>query len=179
MGSREVLAVNLANVAMLALATQRPATAARLFGAAVGQREAIGNPFKLPERAVYDREIDAARTVLRDDDFAAAWDVGRSYTLTEAVAEAFAALDEIGSQATTGAPSSRPASATQGAVAGLTAREREVLRLLAAGKSNPEIADLLFISPRTVQAHAANLFGKLGVNTRAAAVARAYQLGLL
>ena len=64
MGSQEVLAVNLANVAMLAVATQRPAAAARLFGAAVGQREAIGNPFKLPERAVYDRAIDAARAVL-------------------------------------------------------------------------------------------------------------------
>ena len=49
MGYREVLAVNLANVAMLAVAAQRPAAAVRLFGAAVGQREAIGNPFKLPD----------------------------------------------------------------------------------------------------------------------------------
>ena len=46
--------------------------------------------------------------------------------------------------------------------------------MLVAGGSNREIADALFVSPRTVQAHLANLFGKLEVHTRAAAVARAY-----
>ena len=62
---------------------------------------------------------------------------------------------------------------------GLTSRELEVLRLLVAGGSNREIADALFVSPRTVQAHLANLFGKLEVHTRAGAVARAYELGLV
>ena len=62
----------------------QPARAARLFGAAVGHREVIGNPFKLPERAVYDQAIDATRAVLPDDDFVAAWDAGRALSLAEA-----------------------------------------------------------------------------------------------
>ncbi len=65
------------------------------------------------------------------------------------------------------------------AAAGLSPRELEVLALLVAGGTNQEIADALFLSPRTVQAHLANLFAKLGVHTRAAAVARAYELGLV
>ncbi len=59
--------------------------------------------------------------------------------------------------------------------AGLTAREVEVLRLVAAGLSNREIADRLFLSPRTVKAHVANIFAKLGVHTRAAATESARQ----
>ena len=179
LGSEEVLAVNLANVAMLALATQLPVAAVRLFAAALRQREAIGNPFKLPERTVYDRAIDAARSTLRADDFAAVWDAGHTLALTEAVAEAFAALNEIGSQATIGAPSSRPASAAPGRFAGLTDRELEVLRLLVAGHSDREIAEALFISPRTVQAHVAHIFTKLNVRTRTAAVATTLQTGLV
>jgi DNA-binding CsgD family transcriptional regulator len=178
-GSQEVLAVSLANVAMLAVATQRPAVAARLFGAAVAQREAIGNPFKLPERAVYDRALDAARSVLRDDDFAAAWNSGRALSLAEAIAAAFAALDEIGGQATSGALASRPASTAPGALAGLTDRELEVLHLLVEGRSDREIAEALFISPRTAQGHVARIFTKLNVNTRTAAAAAALQAGLL
>jgi predicted ATPase/DNA-binding CsgD family transcriptional regulator len=175
-GYLEVVAANLANVAMLALAAKRPAVAARLFGAAFGQREAIGNPFKLPERAVYERAIESTKAFLPADLFTAAWSSGRAHSLAEAVAEAFAALDEIGGQTATGAS---PASAgVQEAVAGLTARELEVLRLLAAGGSNREIADALFVSPRTVQVHLANIFSKLDVHSRAAAVARAYELGL-
>jgi non-specific serine/threonine protein kinase len=178
-GSQEVLAANLANVALVAAATRRPVAAVRLFGAAVGTREAIGNPFKLPERAVYDRAIGAARSVLRDDEFAAAWDAGRERTLTEAVADAFAALDEIGGQATAGAPSSRPASTAPGSSAGLTDRELEVLGLLIEGRSDREIAEALFISPRTAQGHVAHIFTKLNVSTRAAAVATALQTGLV
>ena len=175
-GYREILAVNLANVAMLAEAIRWPEAAARLFGAAVGQREEIGNPFKLPERAVYHRAIGAARALLGDD-FAAAWDAGRTLSLQDAIAEAFAALDEVGRRATAGARASRAAS-VPATPAGLTAREREVLRLLVAGNTNREIADTLFLSPRTAQAHLGNIFAKLDVHTRAAAVARAYELGL-
>ena len=94
-GYNEMVAVNLANVAMLALAVGRPARAARLFGAAVEQREAIGNPFKLPEREVYTEQRMRPGRMLGDD-FAAAWDAGRAFSPAEAVADAFAALDEAG-----------------------------------------------------------------------------------
>jgi DNA-binding NarL/FixJ family response regulator len=59
--------------------------------------------------------------------------------------------------------------------AGLTAREAEVLQLVAAGLSNGEIADRLFLSPNTIKVHVANIFAKLGVNTRAAATESARQ----
>jgi DNA-binding CsgD family transcriptional regulator len=58
---------------------------------------------------------------------------------------------------------------------GLTAREAEVLRLVAAGKSNPEIAALLFLSEKTVARHLSNIFTKLGVTSRTAAAAFAYR----
>jgi DNA-binding NarL/FixJ family response regulator len=57
---------------------------------------------------------------------------------------------------------------------GLTARELEVLRLVATGRSNREIAGDLVISEKTVARHVANIFTKLGVSSRSAATAFAY-----
>jgi DNA-binding CsgD family transcriptional regulator len=54
----------------------------------------------------------------------------------------------------------------------LTAREREVLAWVARGKTNAEIARLLWLAPSTVGKHLENVYGKLGVGTRTAAVAR-------
>ena len=62
---------------------------------------------------------------------------------------------------------------------GLTDREREVLRLLAAGRSNPEIARELFISPKTASVHVSNILAKLGVGGRVEAAAVAHRLGIL
>jgi DNA-binding CsgD family transcriptional regulator len=53
----------------------------------------------------------------------------------------------------------------------LTAREREVLAWVARGKTNAEIARLLWLAPSTVRKHLENVYAKLGVNTRTAAVA--------
>ncbi len=61
----------------------------------------------------------------------------------------------------------------------LTAREQEVLTLLAAGLTNREIGEQLSISPQTVKKHAGNIYGKLGVGNRTEAVARARSLKLL
>lgn len=63
--------------------------------------------------------------------------------------------------------------------AGLSDREREVLTQLASGKTNREIAAVLHISQHTVGRHVENVFTKLGVTSRAAATARAFELGLL
>jgi DNA-binding CsgD family transcriptional regulator len=62
---------------------------------------------------------------------------------------------------------------------GLTARELEVLRLLATGKTNKEIAQVLCLSEKTIDRHVSNLFAKLDVSTRSAATALAYEQHLL
>jgi DNA-binding CsgD family transcriptional regulator len=61
---------------------------------------------------------------------------------------------------------------------GLTGREFEVLRLVAAGQSNREIATALFISPKTASVHVSNILAKLGAATRTEAAAKAYALGV-
>ena len=61
----------------------------------------------------------------------------------------------------------------------LSDREREVLTHLAAGETNREIAEALGISPHTVRRHVEHIFTKLGVTSRAAATAHAYEHGLL
>jgi LuxR family maltose regulon positive regulatory protein len=61
----------------------------------------------------------------------------------------------------------------------LSEREFEVLRLIAEGLSNPQIADQLCISVNTVRFHTKNIYGKLGVNSRTQAIARANELNLL
>ena len=69
--------------------------------------------------------------------------------------------------------------ATRRHAAGLTARQAEVLELMREGLSDREIADRLFISPRTVEHHVAAVLDKLDVETREGAVARAMSEGLI
>ncbi|MFF5263006.1 BREX system ATP-binding domain-containing protein [Actinomadura viridis] len=84
------------------------------------------------------------------------------------------ALRDLGSRARLG--SSRPAPSP---AAGLTAREREVLALVAAGRNNKEIAAALFISPKTASVHVSNILAKLGVTSRTQAAAKARDEDLL
>jgi ATP/maltotriose-dependent transcriptional regulator MalT len=74
------------------------------------------------------------------------------------------------------APAPRPLPGTPERI---STREMEVLRLIAAGRSNREIADALFLSEATVKSHLTRVHRKLGVRSRTHAVARARELGLL
>ena len=86
-----------------------------------------------------------------------------------------AAIDKIAPRATaTAAPKGKRASAH-----GLTVRELEVLRLVAAGKTNKVIAKELFLSEKTIDRHISNIFAKVHVGSRAAATAFAYENGLV
>jgi DNA-binding NarL/FixJ family response regulator len=60
----------------------------------------------------------------------------------------------------------------------LTARERQILDLVAAGRSNAQIASTLFLSPKTVRNNVSNVFAKLHVADRAEAIVRAREAGL-
>jgi DNA-binding CsgD family transcriptional regulator len=76
------------------------------------------------------------------------------------------------------APAVATGASTPAEQLGLTAREAEVLALVAAGRSNRQIAQALFISPKTVSVHVSNLLAKLGVAGRVEAAAIAHRLGL-
>ena len=93
---------------------------------------------------------------------------------------ALARVAELEESLQSPAPAAPAASASRG---GLTKRELEVLRLVlrlvARGMSNQEIAESLVISEHTVHRHVANVLGKLGVSSRAAAVAQGVRLDLL
>ena len=82
---------------------------------------------------------------------------------------------ELGCRAGPGPCGGADTEASSQAGSGLTARELEVLRLVAAGQTNRAIAADLFLSERTVDRHVSNIFTKLGVPSRAAATAYAYQ----
>ncbi|BCY09644.1 response regulator transcription factor [Actinoplanes sp. L3-i22] len=71
-----------------------------------------------------------------------------------------------------------PARASAEEISGLTAREREILELVADGHSNATIAERLFLSPKTVRNHVSNIFAKLHVADRAQAMLRARRAGL-
>jgi LuxR family maltose regulon positive regulatory protein len=71
------------------------------------------------------------------------------------------------------------AAAAPGLADQLTARELDVLRLLAAGAPNPRIAEQLVVSLDTVKKHVSHLLGKLGAGNRTEAVTRARELGLI
>jgi DNA-binding NarL/FixJ family response regulator len=95
------------------------------------------------------------------------WDIGRNMTFQEAVEEAL-----IGSRVRM-----RMVELSGGSL-GLTSRETDVLRLLVEGRSDREIGEELYISTRTAQGHVSHIFDKLGVNSRAAAVALAVREGI-
>jgi non-specific serine/threonine protein kinase len=172
---REVLAGSVATgeayglVADLAAANGQTEQAARLLGVADAVREIEGWVLQPFMRAFYERAETVARRSLSAERFAAAWHAGRQLSPQQGTAEALAVATVLASE-----PDSGPAAA-----AGLTPREIEVLRLLAAGRSDPEIAAALFIGRRTAAWHVSNILGKLGVGSRTEAVAHALRHGLV
>jgi DNA-binding CsgD family transcriptional regulator len=173
MGTKEDVAHCLANFAALAARRGQHERAARLFGAAEAVQAAIGNTLKEPERTFYEQAMATARAGLEERVFAAAWAAGQALRIDEAVAEALTAPATAGEGAAV-----PPRSATVGGF-GLTGRELEVLCLVVAGRTDKEIAEDLFISPRTAQGHVGSIYTKLGVNSRAAATAAALRAGLV
>ena len=146
--------------------------AARLLGSAHALREAIGAPIPPSDRAAYEEDVVAARALLRDQAFAAAWAEGRTMTLEQAIALALAPPEPAPAAIANGSTVARPADP-------LTRREREVAALIARGLTNRQIAEELVIAERTAHAHVGNILGKLGFPSRAQVAAWAVEQGLL
>jgi predicted ATPase/DNA-binding CsgD family transcriptional regulator len=163
----------LEQLAVIAGQGGRSEPAARLFGAAEALREAVGVALPPVDLAVRERVMTLVRAALGDADFVAAWREGRALSPEQALAEALARTSEVPS------PDQPPSLDAAPPGPRLTRREREVLRLLAQGRTTQEIANQLYLSPRTVLTHVAHILGKLEVDTRTAAIAAAYQRNLL
>jgi DNA-binding CsgD family transcriptional regulator/tetratricopeptide (TPR) repeat protein len=86
---------------------------------------------------------------------------------------------DLGTDAAAAAPPPRPEPPSALDRLGLTAREQEVLALVAIGRTNAQIAETLFISPKTATAHVSNILGKLGVRNRVEAATVAHRLGIV
>ena len=150
--------------------------------------EAARSRWRLAEAVAEAGDRDAARVQ---------WQLASEVAARLGAAPLQAALADLGRRARFGpmaggaamAPGAEPGSAQPGGAGGaaaggrsvlraLTERENEVLRLLAAGQSNREIATELFISPKTASVHVSNILAKLGAASRTEAAAIAHREGL-
>jgi non-specific serine/threonine protein kinase len=168
LGDQLGIGLCLTDIASIAGAAGQAPQAARLFGAAEATLESIQHQRTPGEDPLLERVARGLRSQLDARALDAAWSEGRGLSTEEAIAEALAVT-----AATVAAPPNE-----RRAAHGLTPREREVLRLLADGLSNPEIADRLFVGRRTVTSHLEHIFDKLDVRTRteAAIYAHAHDL---
>jgi non-specific serine/threonine protein kinase len=173
LGTLEGVVDVLQGVAELAGIAGNPEPAARLFGAADALAEELGYIVPVLERERYARARTGLRAALGGAGLDAAWAAGLAIPTEQAVAEARALLTAMVEPA----PATGPA--PEVTAGGLTARELEVLRLVVAGRSNPEIAAALFLSRRTVTTHFTHIFAKLGVAGRAEAAVLAVRRGLV
>jgi DNA-binding NarL/FixJ family response regulator len=162
-----LIATCLQQLAALASAQRQPAWAARLWGAA----EAIQANDAAPLPAVLRTSIEQARvttrTQLGDEFFAKAVAQGRTMTPEQALAAQEA--EQLPPPMEAKQVLEPPAKYAPAYPAGLTAREVEVLRLVAQGLTSKEIAEQLVISFRTVTTHLNAIYSKLGVSSRSAA----------
>jgi len=170
-GVRGLEANALAGLAGVATTSGQPERAARLLGAIHALCEAIALPV-LPHYTQHKRAIVETRAALAEQVYRAAWEAGRGLTVDEAIAEAREVVAAVQERRADAMPDQHDS-------LGLSAREQEVLRLLVVGRSNAEIAEALFISPRTATTHVSHVYAKLGVGSRAEAIALAHRNGLV
>jgi predicted ATPase/DNA-binding CsgD family transcriptional regulator len=175
-GDRVRVGDTLLRIGIIAARDREPTRAARLFGAATVIREAVGQTGPRYVQADYDRVVPGLEQGPHREAVRHEWAVGRSLTIDEAVAEAQAVRVSAG--AVPAVHRSTLPSLAIGSADDLTRREREILSLLCQRLTDPEIAERLFLSPRTVEKHVGNIFGKLGVARRREAAAFAVRSGL-
>ncbi len=179
LGDRAGYAEALEGIAQVAIGMGDFPRAASLLAAADGLREAVNHPIAPIDRDTWNVMIETLREELGDS-FDPIWETDRALSFEEVkiLSNEILTDDPIPTKAS-------PRLARQVRInslikeLGISEREIEVLTLVAAGKTDKDIADELFIGVRTVQSHVANLLTKLEVNARSAAVARALRAGII
>jgi predicted ATPase/DNA-binding CsgD family transcriptional regulator len=165
---QRVIAWALSGLALVAFVSN-PERAARLLGAVDQWTNITGVLSSDLARGPRRQDMEtAARSELGDERFAAALRAGGAQSVQQVIDEAIAVAEAVLTSLSAGEP------AAPARVAGLTPRELEVLRLVAAGLSNREIAATLFVSVSTVKRHLSTILGKLGLPSRSAATAYAH-----
>jgi DNA-binding CsgD family transcriptional regulator/tetratricopeptide (TPR) repeat protein len=152
------------------------------WAAAVAAWERLGQPY----RAAYAGYRQAEALLAAGDRDTAAVVLGRAAEITSGLGARLldGEIQALGRRARldlappAGAMAAAAGAPTPAEQLGLTPREAEVLALVAAGRSNRQIAQALFISPKTVGVHVSNILAKLGVTGRVEAAAIAHRLGL-
>ncbi len=167
LGKEWLTPFNLEGLAGVVAAQGEPRWAAQLLGAAEALREVIAVPLMPADRANYEQAVRVARAQLGERAFAAAWAEGRSMTPEQALAAQGQVT--IPTPIPAGSLPTPPTKTSPTYPAGLTAREVEILRLVAQGLTDAQVAEQLVISPRTVNWHLTSIYSKLGVSSRAAA----------
>jgi predicted ATPase/DNA-binding CsgD family transcriptional regulator len=173
-GDVPCIAEVLEELAALAIASGEMRVGARLLGASQNLMANVG--FGVGALRTFVDVADmmtAARSALGEAQLTEAFAAGQALTLEEAVAEALAFKPLVGRNDVSTSP------VAIGSPTGLSPRELEVLRLMADGLTNQQIADCLFLSRRTVTSHATSILGKLGLSSRTAAVSYAIRHGLV
>ncbi len=155
-------------LARLAIEQRQADRAVRLCAAAERVREFFHLPILPAYREEYASITMKARAQLDEATFVAAWEEGRAMTLEQAIAEAGQMMVAQETTLTAVPPIIAPHHPNA-----LTPRELEVLRLVAEGLSDAQIAEKLVISRRTVNTHLTSIYNKLGVNSRTAATRHA------
>lgn len=171
------IALSLEGLAGVVAVQGEPARAARLWGTAERLRDTIRSPIPPVERALYERSIAAARTQLGEKAFAAAWVEGRSMPLEYVFVGQGQAM--VPGQVLVVPQPGTTVKTPLTSPIGLTVREVEVLRLVARGMTNPQIAQELIISLHTVHTHVRSIYNKLDVTSRSAATRYAIEQHLL
>ncbi|SRR5216683_724685 len=175
-GDKVLIASGLEGLAGVVATQGEPVWATRLWGAATVLRETIGAPMPPIEHANYERATAAVRMHLGEKAFAAAWAEGRMLTPEQVL---LARGPETTRQQVSTGVVSVPHVKVPSYPAGLTTREVEVLRLVALGLSDAQVAGRLVISPRTVNTHLTSIYNKLGVDSRTAATRYAVERQLV
>ncbi len=170
MKMKELIASCLEGIAEVATIQGKFTWAAQLWGSAEVLREAVGVPIPLVDRANYERLVTNVRAQLGEKAFTTVWAEGRMMTPEQVLA--------MSEQEVVQPPASIAAISSSSYPAGLTRREVEVLRLVAKGLTNFEIAQELGISEKTIAHHLTHIFNKTTSENRASAAAFAIRHGL-